>query len=66
MRWDPQQYARYDSERSRPFFDLVGQVAADVAGHRGRSGLRIGRADRHPGHALAVGRGSPGSTPRPT
>jgi trans-aconitate 2-methyltransferase len=28
MLWDPQQYARYGNERSRPFFDLVGQVAA--------------------------------------
>jgi trans-aconitate 2-methyltransferase len=28
MLWDPQQYARYGEERSRPFFDLVGQVAA--------------------------------------
>src|SRR3954451_25304321 len=30
MRWDPTQYARFGSERSRPFFDLVGQVAADA------------------------------------
>ena len=30
MRWDPQQYARYDSERNRPFFDLVGQVGASA------------------------------------
>ena len=29
MRWDPQQYARYRSERNRPFFDLVGQVDAE-------------------------------------
>lgn len=29
MRWDPKQYARYDSERSRPFFDLIGQVRAE-------------------------------------
>jgi trans-aconitate 2-methyltransferase len=28
MRWDPTQYARYSSQRSRPFFDLVAQVAA--------------------------------------
>ena len=28
MKWDPQQYARYSSERNRPFFDLVGQVGA--------------------------------------
>ncbi|MQA93442.1 MAG: trans-aconitate 2-methyltransferase [Streptosporangiales bacterium] len=26
--WDPKQYARYGDERSRPFFDLLGQVAA--------------------------------------
>jgi len=30
MLWDPQQYARYGEERSRPFFDLVGQVAASA------------------------------------
>ncbi|HJQ02193.1 MAG TPA: methyltransferase domain-containing protein [Jatrophihabitans sp.] len=30
MRWDPTQYARFGSERSRPFFDLLGQVAADA------------------------------------
>jgi trans-aconitate 2-methyltransferase len=28
MRWDPTQYARYSSERNRPFFDLVAQVGA--------------------------------------
>ncbi len=28
MRWDPNQYARFNTERSRPFFDLVGQVGA--------------------------------------
>jgi trans-aconitate 2-methyltransferase len=28
MRWDPQTYARYQDERGRPFFDLVGRVAA--------------------------------------
>lgn len=27
--WDPTTYLRYDSERSRPFFDLLGRVAAD-------------------------------------
>ncbi len=32
MRWDPQQYARYGSERNRPFFDLVGQVGASAPG----------------------------------
>lgn len=29
MRWDPTQYARYASQRSRPFFDLVGQIGAE-------------------------------------
>jgi trans-aconitate 2-methyltransferase len=28
MQWDPVQYSRYANERSRPFFDLTGQVAA--------------------------------------
>ena len=28
MRWDPAQYARYATPRSRPFFDLVAQVGA--------------------------------------
>lgn len=27
--WDPDQYQRFGGERSRPFFDLVGRVAAD-------------------------------------
>jgi trans-aconitate 2-methyltransferase len=32
MQWDPAQYARFSDERSRPFFDLVGQIgAADPA-----------------------------------
>lgn len=30
MRWDPTQYARFGSERSRPFFDLLSQVGADA------------------------------------
>lgn len=30
MRWDPQQYARYSTERSRPFFDLLAQVQAQA------------------------------------
>jgi len=29
MRWDPRQYARYRSERNRPFFDLVSQIGAE-------------------------------------
>jgi trans-aconitate 2-methyltransferase len=28
MRWDPDQYARFADERSRPFFDLLARVAA--------------------------------------
>jgi len=28
LRWDPAQYARFSDERSRPFFDLTGQVDA--------------------------------------
>lgn len=28
MRWDPEQYGRYDTERNRPFFDLLSQVGA--------------------------------------
>jgi trans-aconitate 2-methyltransferase len=28
VRWDPTQYARYGTERSRPFFELLDQVAA--------------------------------------
>jgi trans-aconitate 2-methyltransferase len=29
--WDPQQYAKYTDERSRPFYDLVGRIACDSA-----------------------------------
>lgn len=32
MQWDPAQYARFGDERSRPFFDLVGQIGADAPG----------------------------------
>jgi trans-aconitate 2-methyltransferase len=28
MHWDPAQYGRYSSERSRPFFDLTAQIGA--------------------------------------
>ena len=28
MTWDPQQYLAYADERSRPFFDLIGRIAA--------------------------------------
>jgi trans-aconitate 2-methyltransferase len=30
MKWDPQQYLRYQDERSRPFYDLVSQVEAGL------------------------------------
>jgi trans-aconitate 2-methyltransferase len=30
--WDPQQYLRYQDERSRPFYDLVSQVEAGLGG----------------------------------
>jgi trans-aconitate 2-methyltransferase len=29
--WDPQQYRRFDAERSRPFFDLLAQVTIEPA-----------------------------------
>ena len=29
MKWDPAQYAKYSDERSRPFFDLTGQIGAE-------------------------------------
>ena len=32
VRWDPAQYARFSDERSRPFFDLTGQVGASRPG----------------------------------
>lgn len=32
MRWDPAQYARFSDERSRPYFDLTGQVDAAEPG----------------------------------
>jgi trans-aconitate 2-methyltransferase len=32
MRWDPAQYARFSDERSRPFFDLTGQIEAASPG----------------------------------
>jgi len=30
--WDPAQYARFSDERSRPFFDLTGQIGASQPG----------------------------------
>jgi trans-aconitate 2-methyltransferase len=32
MRWDPEQYARFSQQRSRPFFDLIGQIGAAAPG----------------------------------
>lgn len=32
VHWDPTQYARYADDRSRPFFDLVGRVGAELPG----------------------------------
>ncbi|MEO7259731.1 MAG: trans-aconitate 2-methyltransferase [Jatrophihabitantaceae bacterium] len=32
MRWDPAQYALFSDERSRPFFDLTGQIGAERPG----------------------------------
>ncbi len=32
MQWDPAQYARYSSERSRPFFDLTAQIDVESPG----------------------------------
>jgi trans-aconitate 2-methyltransferase len=31
--WDPEQYARYADERSRPFFELTGRIRADAPGY---------------------------------
>ena len=42
MRWDPAQYARFSDERSRPFFDLVGQIGAVATRAGGGPGLRSG------------------------
>lgn len=38
MAWDPEQYARYASERDRPFHDLLAQVGA----HRPRTVVDLG------------------------
>ncbi|HEX8093763.1 trans-aconitate 2-methyltransferase [Jatrophihabitans sp.] len=32
LRWDPAQYARFSDQRSRPFFDLAGQIEAAQPG----------------------------------
>ena len=30
MKWDPQQYEKYASERARPFLDLIGRIRSDA------------------------------------
>ena len=54
MRWDPAQYGRFADERSRPFFDLVGRVAASDPGSVvdlgcGSGELTVTLAERWPG-----------------
>lgn len=51
--WDPRQYQRYASERSRPFFDLLARVGATDPGHVadlgcGPGNLTAALADRWP------------------
>jgi hypothetical protein len=45
MMWDPQQYLRYQDERSRPFYDLVSQVEASLGGAP-RAVAQIGRTPK--------------------
>jgi trans-aconitate 2-methyltransferase len=57
MRWDPTQYARYTDQRSRPFFDLVAQIGAEVPAQVvdlgcGSGELTVSLAARWPGAAL--------------
>jgi trans-aconitate 2-methyltransferase len=33
VRWDPEQYARYTDQRSRPFYDLTDRIAAEQPAH---------------------------------
>jgi trans-aconitate 2-methyltransferase len=33
VRWDPEQYARYADQRSRPFFELTDRIAAERPAH---------------------------------
>jgi len=33
VHWDPQQYGRYASQRSRPFLDLVARIGAEAPQH---------------------------------
>ena len=57
MRWDPAQYAKFSDERSRPFFDLTGQIGADQPGSVvdlgcGSGELTAALASRWPGAAV--------------
>jgi trans-aconitate 2-methyltransferase len=52
--WDPQQYARYSDERSRPFFDLTGRITSRQPSYVvdlgcGSGELTASLADRWPG-----------------
>ena len=54
MRWDPRTYSQFNDERSRPFFDLVGQIRADAPRRVVDLGCGTGEltatlADRWPG-----------------
>lgn len=57
LRWDPAQYARFSDERSRPFFDLTGQIEAARPGlvvdlGCGSGELTATLASRWPGAAV--------------
>jgi trans-aconitate 2-methyltransferase len=57
VRWDPSQYARYSGQRSRPFYDLVGQIGADSPGTVvdlgcGAGDLTVTLRDRWPDAAI--------------
>jgi trans-aconitate 2-methyltransferase len=52
--WDPSQYLRFADQRSRPFFDLTGRIAAEAPGYVvdlgcGPGQLTASLADRWPG-----------------
>jgi trans-aconitate 2-methyltransferase len=54
MTWDPDQYGRFSAERSRPFFDLLGQVRKERVGAAADLGCGPGEltralAERWPG-----------------
>jgi trans-aconitate 2-methyltransferase len=57
MRWDPVQYARYSSQRSRPFFDLTAQLDVKNPGTVvdlgcGSGELTVTLAERWPGASV--------------